>query len=165
MMKLLNKYLFKKQISGSEEAAGCAPEQAETVEASEASEVQKLNLKERFPYLDTDYGMSLCMDKEDFYIKMMEIYVEEEQVDVLKKDYEKKDWKTYEVHVHGMKNTAATIGAMEMSELFKNLEFASKDYEHPDLPYINAHHDEMIQKYEELLSNLRNDLSEIAACH
>ena len=115
-------------------------------------------MQEHFPYLNTKFGMSICMNDEAFYLKMLKVYIEDEMSDILQKDYQAEDWVQYEVHVHGMKNVSANIGALELSEHFKGLEYAIKGKDIPDTDYIRNYHDMVMNKYKKLLDGLKRDL-------
>ena len=53
---------------------------------------------------------------------------------------------------------SANIGAMELSEQFKGLEYAIKNRDIPDTDYIRSHHDEVMEAYQELLRRLERDV-------
>ena len=50
------------------------------------------------------------------------------------------------------------IGAMELSEQFKGLEYAIKNHDIPDMDYIRSHHDKVMEAYQELLRRLERDI-------
>ena len=147
MWKILERFLADKQT-----------EAVEKKNSDGGAEENKKSLQERFPYLDTEQGMSVCMEDEDFYLKILKVYLKDEMVDTLQQDYEEKDWVQYQIHVHGLKNTSANIGAMELSEQFKKLEYAIKNHDFPDTDYIRSHHDEVMKAYQELLRRLERDV-------
>ena len=64
----------------------------------------------------------------------------------------------YQIHVHGLKNVSANIGAMELSGQFKGLEYAIKNHDVPDTVYIRSHHDKVMEAYQELLRRLERDV-------
>ena len=147
MWKILERFLADKQT-----------EAVEKKNSDGGAEENKKLLQERFPYLDTEQGMSVCMEDEDFYFKILKVYLKDEMVDTLQQDYEEKDWVQYQIHVHGLKNTSANIGAMELSEQFKGLEYAIKNHDIPDTDYIRSHHDKVMEAYQELLRRLERDV-------
>ena len=135
------------------------PDLAGKTEQQESPDIEKETaLQEHFPYLNTKFGMSICMNDEAFYLKMLKVYIEDEMSDILQKDYQAEDWVQYEVHVHGMKNVSANIGALELSEHFKGLEYAIKGKDIPDTDYIRNYHDMVMNKYKKLLDGLKRDL-------
>lgn len=147
MWKILERFLADKQT-----------EAVEKKNPDGGAEENKKSLQERFPYLDTKQGMSVCMEDEDFYLKILKVYLKDEMVDTLRQDYEEKDWAQYQIHVHGLKNVSANIGAMELSEQFKGLEYAIKNHDIPDTDYIRSHHDKVMEAYQELLRRLERDI-------
>lgn len=102
--------------------------------------------------------MSVCMGDEAFYFKILKVYLKDEMVDTLQQDYEAGAWAQYQIHVHGLKNVSANIGAMELSEQFKGLEYAIKNHDIPDTDYIRSHHDKVMEAYQELLRRLERDV-------
>ena len=147
MWKILKRFLADKQT-----------EAVEKKNPDSGAEENKKSLQERFPYLDTKQGMSVCMGDEAFYFKILKVYLKDEMVDTLQQDYEEKDWVQYQIHVHGLKNVSANIGAMELSEQFKGLEYAIKNHDIPDTDYIRSHHDKVMEAYQELLRRLERDI-------
>lgn len=147
MWKILERFLADKQT-----------EAVEKKNSDGGAEENKKSLQERFPYLDTEQGMSVCMEDEDFYLKILKVYLKDEMVDTLRQDYEEKDWVQYQIHVHGLKNVSANIGAMELSGQFKGLEYAIKNHDIPDTVYIRSHHDKVMEAYQELLRRLERDI-------
>lgn len=147
MWKILERFLADKQT-----------EAVEKKNSDGGAEENKKSLQERFPYLDTEQGMSVCMGDEAFYFKILKVYLKDEMVDTLKQDYEAGTWAQYQIHVHGLKNVSANIGAMELSEQFKGLEYAIKNHDIPDTDYIRSHHDKVMEAYQELLRRLERDV-------
>ena len=147
MWKILERFLADKQT-----------EAVEKKNPDSGAEENKKSLQERFPYLDTEQGMSVCMGDEAFYFKILKVYLKDEMVDTLQQDYEAGDWAQYQIHVHGLKNVSANIGAMELSEQFKGLEYAIKNHDIPDTDYIRSHHDKVMEAYQELLRRLERDV-------
>ena len=120
MWKILERFLADKQTDIKAEHKIAAEESIETEESLETEELwDRESLQERFPYLDTKQGMSVCMGDEAFYFKILKVYLKDEMVDTLQQDYEAGAWAQYQIHVHGLKNVSANIGAMELSEQFK----------------------------------------------
>ena len=147
MWKILERFLADKQT-----------EEVEKKNSDGGAEENKKSLQERFPYLDTKQGMSVCMGDETFYFKILKVYLKDEMVDTLQQDYEAGDWAQYQIHVHGLKNVSANIGAMGLSGQFKGLEYAIKNHDIPDTDYIRSHHDKVMEAYQELLRRLERDI-------
>lgn len=167
--KLSNQQGGEYNQSGSPKETGnmqTNPELLTKQEAEKESHIEKnelqqsgLTLQERFPYLDTAYGLTICMDKEDFYLRMLRLYIDDQKKKELVEDLEKEDYKQYRIHVHGLKNVSNTIGATKLGDKFLGLERALADEENQDLAYVKAHHPVVLKEYEELLTRLEADLN------
>ena len=105
--------------------------------------------------IDIRKGILYCNGKEQ-YIKVLQGYCEDcEDISVLaEQQFKMEDWKNYTITVHGMKSVMHSIGAMELSALAKELEFAGKEGK---IDYIRAHHNELMEKYQKLLLRLREN--------
>lgn len=123
------------------------PEETQTV-------LEKSALEKRFPYLNIKSGMVYCMGDEDFYLEMIETYLEEDKRELLEKEYSLSDWKSYQIHMHSLKSTSLTIGADELSEHAKTLELAVKD---GNDSFVKEHHEEIMQEYDKLLGQIQKE--------
>ena len=113
------------------------------------------SLEERFPMLDTKTGMKYCMDDEEFYIEIIETYVQNDKRDLIAEAYAGENWKDYETYVHALKSTSLNIGAVELSEHAKALEMSAKEsnYDH-----IRENHKKVFDEYSEMLDKLRENI-------
>ena len=77
--------------------------------------------------LDTDLGLYLCGDIED-YLDTLSIFADSisQKAEKIEKAYRKEDIETFTTLVHSLKSSARTVGATEVSELAKTLERAGK---------------------------------------
>ncbi len=116
------------------------------------------SLARKYSFLDTDKGMAACMDKEDLYIKILGVYVEDQKLKEVKEEFQNKNWKSYNVYVHGLKNVSASIGAMDLSRMFYEMEMATNDLENPNLDYVYSKHDELVSEYERILKLIEKTL-------
>ena len=139
LMQILRKYLPKEMMEMSENT--------EPVK----EEVKGGSLQERFPSLNTQVGLGYCMNDEDFYLEMIDTYIQGDKREMLAKEYADESWENYKVHAHALKSTSLNIGAEALSEHAKALEFAVKG---EDYQYIREHHDEVMAEYECLLKEL-----------
>ena len=73
--------------------------------------------------------------------------------------YRNKDLKNYEIRVHALKSTSKTIGAHELSEKAKTLEYAAKE---GNTALLEAENDGMLKAYEELVKNIEEILCRIS---
>ena len=94
------------------------------------------------------------MGDEDFYLEMIETYLEEDKRELLEKEYSLSDWKSYQIHMHSLKSASLTIGADELSEHAKALELAVKD---GNDSFVKEHHEEIMQEYDKLLGQIQKE--------
>jgi signal transduction histidine kinase/CheY-like chemotaxis protein/HPt (histidine-containing phosphotransfer) domain-containing protein len=75
-------------------------------------------------------------------------------------DFEKGDCENYSVHAHALKSNAATIGAMELSEQAKELEFLLKEQDFLERekkePVWKEKHERLMKEYRNLVKYLQN---------
>lgn len=102
--------------------------------------------------LDVQKGILYCNGK-DVFMKVLQGYCEEyeESCEEAERLFRTQDWKNYTITVHGIKGAMRSIGADEISEKAKMLEFAGKEGR---VDYILEYHDELIRKYRELFGSL-----------
>ena len=124
----------------------------ENVEQAEANENATLITK-LSKYLDVKSGLEFSANDVEFYQALLDTYITEDKRERMTSTYDKQDWENYRIVVHSLKGTSKTIGANELSEHAKSLEFAARDN---DLEYIHAHHQEVLTEYTNLLENLKN---------
>lgn len=105
--------------------------------------------------LDVQKGILYCNGQMQ-YLQVLQGYCEEcDASGILAQQlFEKEDWKNYTIAVHGMKSAMHSIGAMEIAELAKQLEFAGKEGR---IDYIKEHHADLIQRYVTLFRNLKQN--------
>ena len=103
--------------------------------------------------IDTEEGLACCADDEEFYLEMIEEYVREGKSRQEKLDacFAAEDWKNYSILSHSLKSTSRMIGAAALSELARELEFASRE---GDEEKVRSLHVGMMRSYEGLLVNL-----------
>ncbi len=116
---------------------------------------EKQTLEERFPYLNVEDGMAYCMNNEDFYLDIIETFINEDKRKLLEKEYSSSDWNSYQVHMHALKSTSLTIGANELSEHVKALELAVKE---GNYSFVREHHVQVMREYDKLMERLRAQL-------
>ena len=102
-----------------------------------ADTAKQKTLEERFPTLNIQMGMTYCMNDESFFLEMIETYIQGDKREVLAKEYAEESWKNYQTHMHALKSTSLTVGAVHLSEAAKVLEEAAKEN---DVEYIQSNH-------------------------
>lgn len=81
--------------------------------------------------IDVLVGMSYSGEDADLYRDILSDYMDtiEEKADIIEKAVEERDLETYTIEVHSLKSTSKSIGALELSELAKDLEVNGKNKE------------------------------------
>ena len=132
----------------------------EEIEFEKAERRRKLeepvqgSLVDKLDFLDTEVGLSYCLD-EDTYRSILETYIEEDKTGDIIKFYEAGNWDDYRILVHAVKSTSLYIGAVPLSEKAKALENACIE---ENWDYVKANHQEMIENYKSLLDEIRKVL-------
>ena len=105
--------------------------------------------------VDTDYGLDYCGGDMDFYKELLLDYVDrkEEKLKEIDGYFQNEDWENYEIRVHGTKSTSALIGAKDLSEKAKQLEFASKK-DSMNVDFIKENHMKFFEDYKHLLDEI-----------
>lgn len=161
LLGMLRKYLRKKLLengeavrnpdrrvsdefqSGAEKTAG-TEEKAETAAGTGG-------LLRYEGILDIETGMTYCMNDEDFYMEMIADYKIGDKTAKLQAYFEAEDWENYQIHVHALKSTSLTIGAVTLSKDAKALESACKE---GNAAYVKEHHNDMMGRYQALLDSI-----------
>jgi putative two-component system response regulator len=165
LKEMIQKWLPEKRIAGQSKAGVQDAEAGETTltgaetaaaggqqaETTGAQAVGQSLLDRLSPFLDTQTGMAYCCDSEEFYAEMLGSYLQGQKEDDIRKAYQEQDWDNYRILVHALKSTSLSIGAVECSEQAKALEMAAKE---KDISFIEAHHEETLKNYRELLQNI-----------
>ena len=107
-------------------------------------------------HIDRRRGMHYCGNNEEDYNEILQVYLTTglQKIKEIRENYEKMDWKNYTILVHALKSTSIGIGAVTLGEMAKAQEAAGKT---ENLSYIHAHHEEMLQEYEEVLLEIGGD--------
>ncbi|MGN0507098.1 MAG: ATP-binding protein [Lachnospiraceae bacterium] len=105
--------------------------------------------------LDAKSGLMYCNGKEQ-YVKILQSICTEsdDPATLVEQLFQKQDWTNYTIAVHGIKGAMRSIGAMKVSELAKELEFAGREER---TAYILEHHAVFIEEYRKLLEELRKE--------
>lgn len=78
--------------------------------------------------LNVEKGLGNVADEMDIYIMLLESFIEitPETLDNLSEHLRTGNYSEYTTEVHGLKSSLANIGAEELSEMARRLEFAAK---------------------------------------
>lgn len=123
--------------------------------AAEPAVVQKKSPLEKLDCLDVAKGMGYCMNDEGFYLDMVREYLKNNRLAEIEGFFMAEDFSNYRVSVHALKSTSLTIGATELSESAKALEFACKEN---NFAFVHANHKACMSAYADLLQKVERAL-------
>ena len=84
-------------------------------------------LLKKLPQLDQKTALSCCGDSEDFYVELLQDFTQLPIIKELHELADGDDHKGYHVKIHGFKNSAYLVGAVELSDLAYEMEMLTKD--------------------------------------
>lgn len=104
-------------------------------------------------FLDQEEGLGYCGNMEPVYESVLKTYAEAYAATMEKiiAYDQQKDFKNLAIQVHGVKGASKNIGADEVSEMAKGLEFAAKA---EDQAFIDAHMQEFMWNYTECVKRI-----------
>ena len=123
--EILNGYVFSDKEGDTSHAEAVRPEEKE----ADGKYEDEVFLELRKAGIDPDKGLEWCMDDREVYIAVLR----ECALDAgnkkaeLEKFYAERDWENFMIRVHGIKSSAKTIGASEISERARSLEKAAEE--------------------------------------
>ena len=103
--------------------------------------------------VDTEYGLDYCGGDKAFYEELLLDYADkrDSKLEEIEGYYTAKDYKNYEIRVHGIKSTSKLIGAFDLSEKAKFLEDAAKN---GDEKAIEDNHSILVIQYRKLMETI-----------
>ncbi len=136
--RVLRKYIPEDKIIRMDDVTEPYEQEPEIVESEEESRI------------DRRRGIQYCGGNEEDYKEILQVYLNSglQKIREIREKYKAEDWKNYTILVHALKSTSIGIGATSLGEMAKNLEMAGKE---GNISYIQAHHREVMQEYEEVL--------------
>jgi len=104
-------------------------------------------------FLDQEEGLGYCGGMESIYELVLKTYADAYALTIEKiVTYDQnKDFKNLAIEVHGVKGASKNIGADQVFEMAKGLEFASKG---SDVDYIDTHMKEFMEHYTECVRRI-----------
>lgn len=140
----------------SEQKTDTAPSQNEESSKFVPNEEELKHLITYCPQIEVEVGMKYCMNSVEFYLDVLTEYTNGNKADQLAQFYESKDYQNYRVLIHSVKSNSMSIGAVDLSDRAKALEFAAKE---EDLAYIDANHEAFMKDYQAFLMALKEYLA------
>ena len=126
MDRVLRKWLPDEKVISNRNVSEEAVKEENAPSTSEAD-----SLSWRMEGIDVAVGMKYSGDDENLYREVLSDYMDtiEEKADIIEKAVETEDLETYTIEVHSLKSISKSIGAIELSELAKELEANGKNSE------------------------------------
>ncbi len=122
------------------------------IEPENEKEQEEIDAANELGFLDTASGISFCGNREMYYDILKSCYEDSGQdIDNINANFEAENWTDYVILVHALKGTMKTIGAKELSEKARKLEYAGKEN---DIEYIRKNNDAVMKDYRELMDRL-----------
>ena len=141
MERLIAKYITEAKVSYKDD-----------LETSDSDENMCDKCKDICPELDYQSGLKYCMNSEDFYLSVIQKYIDGSKIENLNQFFEEKNYNEYQILIHAVKSTSMTIGLSDLSERARLLEMAAKD---GDGAYIESNHADFIKDYKVILDKLQ----------
>ena len=107
--------------------------------------------------VDCSRGLLNCGNSLDNYISLLKVVYEDGivKIDRLRELAEAKDYAGYGIEAHALKSVAASIGAMDLSEMAKKHEFANYDARYA---FIDSNYEDLLSGYQSLLDDIGLEL-------
>ncbi|MBP5281748.1 MAG: response regulator [Lachnospiraceae bacterium] len=163
LLSLLHKWLpaekIKETAQVTEEVMEFLPEGMEKTETEDERTSAALILRKLCDLgIDVVEGLKYAMNEEDFYLELLRDYVSnsKEIRQDLARDFAQKDWKNYQIKVHALKSSSKMIGAMDLSEAAKDMEYAARDGKEDILV---KEQEGFLEKFDQLISDLSSSLA------
>lgn len=116
-------------------------------------------LEENLPELDVQAALSCCGGAKEFYVELLSDFLNLPIKEELREYLEKEDCKGYHVRIHGFKNSAYLVGAMELGDLAYEMEQKTKQEFANGAEEMQQHfeqqYDRICQKFVEISAKLQ----------
>lgn len=126
----------------------------EVIDKNNCGDTQKKVLADIFPELDVEMGLMYCMNSEEFYMDMLKEFAKGNRSNLLRETLANKNIPDFRTYIHGVKSTAASIGAKSISEKAKALEQAAKE---DNVTYIENNIDAFLEEYASLIEHIERE--------
>ena len=153
----------KETVSESVQENVAEPAQEEILDEEEIVDEDVFSNRERkifaqtCPDINLDTGLTYCMDSKSFFIDILKDFKDAKSAGKIQTAFENSDVKNYQILVHALKSTSLSIGAENLSEKAKTLEFAAKDN---DVEKIKANHEDLMTTYKKVCEQITNWINE-----
>ena len=102
---------------------------------------------------------SYTMDDDEFYLELLETYVNgaSEKEESIRKFHDEKDWKNYQITVHGLKSSSRTIGADHLADLAYEQELAAKE---ENVSTIDEGVDKLLEEFRKVTKDIEGAINQ-----
>lgn len=145
---VLHKHLSKDLIEGE-----AAEEKTEVMSENSGGILNRLG-----DVLNVTSGMAYCCADTEFYLQIIQTYLEEDKTADITKALNEKDYENYRISVHALKGTSRTIGADEVSEEARKLEMSAREN---NIKYIENNTGRVLSMYNDLMKKIKGILDNI----
>lgn len=115
-------------------------------------EVLIKRLCSKLGFLDVRTALKYCDNREDLFMDMLRVYLQNDRRKELQENYEREDWDAYTALVRELKSTSLSIGANGLSDKARKTERFANSREIDD---VRVHHEELVRLWSELLEKIQ----------
>ena len=108
------------------------------------------------PDINIEIGLPYCMDLKSLYIEILEDFRGDDKAKKIQAAFDSQNVKEYQILVHALKSTAMSIGAENLSEQARILEFAAKEN---NVEKILSNHADLMASYKKVREQISNWLT------
>ena len=96
-------------------------------EITKPSDIIIKDISENLPEINIVKGLATCIGDEDFYVELFTDFVNLDIKEQLNRFLNENDHDNYCIRIHGFKNNAYSVGAMELGDLSYEMEKLSRE--------------------------------------
>lgn len=120
-----------------------------------------IELMEKLPELNFEKGLKTCSGDEEFYLELLQDFVALPIKEELKNYVNRKDYTSYNIRIHGFKNSAYSVGAEKLGDLAYQMEKGTDGEPIEQLPGMQemlfARYDRICAAYSEMKSGEKGE--------
>lgn len=155
LKQMLCKYLKKDKIADDRQAQRA--EEIHRKKESDLVEGRVFDSLTNIEGLDLEAGLAHVNQDKDFYLRVLREFINPQKERDIRLQYSQKNYDSYGILVHGLKNLASTIGMNRLSEEFAMLEQAAMSFQAED---IMVKHERVLSQYSDKVKELRSIVEE-----
>ena len=124
----------------------------ELYKAADSSTSDQTPFQNALDCMEWDVGLGYADGDENFFKEVIQFYIEEAKESPLQEDFESQDWTSYEIHIHALKGTSKTIGAIAFHKACLAMEQAVKQ---KDFQFVQVNQSALMSGYHALVQKLQ----------